>query len=110
VSSDPRPRPWDQIATLLASGSSEQVIPPPGLEPGYWAGGPSGCYQDGAFWLAYRLRRPVEAGRGYANVVARSDDGVHFETVATLGSGDFGAASLGRPALVVRPMVAGGCM
>ncbi len=33
------------------------------------------CDEDGTFWLAYRLRRPVGVGRGYANVVARSDDG-----------------------------------
>ena len=39
-------------------------------------------------------------GRGYANVVARSADGVTFETVATVTSEQFGAASLERPALV----------
>ena len=35
-------------------------------------------------WLAYRLRRPLGAGRGYANVVARSEDGENFETVTVL--------------------------
>ena len=59
---------------------------------------------DGStWWLAYRLRRPVGQGRGYANVVARSDDGVHFETVCTLDRDSFGAESLERPALVRRP-------
>ena len=67
---------------------------------GYWAGGPSAVWQDDAFYLAYRLRRPVTEGRGYANVVARSADGITFETVATVTSEQFGAASLERPALV----------
>lgn len=86
----------------------ETAIEPPGTGEGYWAGGPSAVYRDGAFWLAYRVRRPVdhtpvEDARGYANVVARSSDGVHFETVATLTSDEFGAASLERPALVALP-------
>ena len=71
--------------------------------PGYWAGAPSAIWADGAFWLAYRLRRPVGQGRGHANVVARSDDGVGFETVAAVSSDQFGAASLERPALVRLP-------
>ncbi len=58
---------------------------------------------DGTFWLVYRLRRPVGAGRGYANVVARSDDGERFETVAELGREAFDCESLERPALVALP-------
>lgn len=79
------------------------VVPPPQELPGWWAGAPSAVVVDGEVWLAYRLRRPVGAGRGYANVVARSDDGVSFETVAVVHQGDLGAASLERPALVVTP-------
>jgi hypothetical protein len=53
------------------------VVPSPGDGPGYWAGGPSAVRDDnGTIWLAYRLRRPLGAGRGYANVVARSQDGI----------------------------------
>lgn len=58
---------------------------------------------DDAIYLAYRLRRPVYEGRGYANVVARSSDGVRFETVCTLHRDDLGCASLERPALARRP-------
>jgi hypothetical protein len=58
---------------------------------------------DGTWWLAYRLRRPVGEGRGYANVVARSDDGVRFTPVVELGKDAFGAESLERPALVRTP-------
>jgi hypothetical protein len=45
----------------------------------------------------------VHLGRGYANVVAHSSDGLTFETVATVTSAQFGCASLERPALVRRP-------
>ena len=79
------------------------VIDPPGFGYGFWAGGPSAVHHDGAYWLAYRLRRPVTEGRGYANVVARSSDGVRFETVATVTSAQFECASLERPALVPLP-------
>src|SRR5471032_1440500 len=48
------------------------VVRAPRPGDGYWAGRPSAVHADGAFYLAYRLRRPVGAGRGYANVVARS--------------------------------------
>jgi hypothetical protein len=77
------------------------VVEAPGSGPGFWAGGPSVTLTgEGTFWLAYRLRRPVGEGRGYANVIARSDDGVVFETVAVLGREDFDCDSLERPALV----------
>jgi hypothetical protein len=82
---------------------SATVVAAPGDGPGYWAGGPSAVYADGWYHLAYRLRRPLDEGRGYANVVARSRDGVEFETVAVLHRDDFGAASLERPAMVRRP-------
>jgi hypothetical protein len=79
------------------------AIAPPGDGAGYWAGGPSAQLVDGVFYLAYRVRRPIGEGRGYANVVARSEDGVHFETVAVLEKDDFGAESLERPSLVHMP-------
>ena len=82
---------WSQAQVVLA---------PADPQPGAWAGGPSAQLVDGTWWLAYRLRRPVGEGRGFANVVARSDDGVHFEPVVELGKDAFGAESLERPALV----------
>ena len=88
------------ILALIAGDAYEVAVAPPGDGVGYWAGGPSAVWQDHAFHLAYRLRRPVTEGRGYANVVARSEDGVRFDTVATVTSEQFGAASLERPALI----------
>ena len=91
------------VLTRLAADEGELVVAAPGAGEGFWAGGPSAVRVDGTTWLAYRLRRPVDQGRGYANVVARSADGVRFEPVATVTSEQFGAASLERTALVRRP-------
>jgi hypothetical protein len=79
------------------------VVEPERAGPGSWAGAPSAVAVDGATFLAYRLRRPVGQGRGYANVVARSDDGEHFSTVAVLHRDAFGGDSLERPCLVRTP-------
>jgi hypothetical protein len=79
------------------------VLSPEDPRPGSWVGGPSAQYVDGVWWLAYRMRRPIGEGRGFANVLARSDDGVRFEPVAGLGREAFGAESLERPALVHTP-------
>ena len=92
----------------LLWGAGEVVIEPPGGGDGAWAGAPSAILVDGVYWLAYRLRLPLGAGRGIANVVARSVDGVHFDTVAVVDKEPFGAESLERPALVVTDEVGGG--
>ncbi|WP_304044492.1 hypothetical protein [Jatrophihabitans endophyticus] len=95
-----------EILDLLSGSDFEVAVQPPGEGTGFWAGGPSAVWHEDAFYLAYRLRRPVREGRGYANVVARSTDGVHFDEVTRVTSEQFGAASLERPALV--PIGGGG--
>lgn len=92
-----------RIVDVLAHDRGEVAVEPPGDGDGFWAGGPSIVHEDGVFHLAYRLRRPVDRGRGFANVVARSTDGVRFEPVATVTAEQFGSASLERPALIRRP-------
>ena len=89
----PLPR-WDD---------SVVVVEPPGAEPGAWSGAPSTVVADGEVYLAYRLRLPIGEGRGIANVVARSRDGIAFTVVAEVGKELFGAESLERPALVRTP-------
>ncbi|TAK68507.1 MAG: hypothetical protein EPO13_10375 [Actinomycetota bacterium] len=79
------------------------VVPAPGTGPGWWAGAPSAVLADGAFWLAYRERYPLDRGRGVGVVIARSEDGVHFAPVTTVHRDTFGAESLERPALVQLP-------
>ena len=79
------------------------AVAPPAPGEGTWAGAPSAACGDGEIYLAYRLRRPEGQGRGYAVVVARSADGVHFETLLTIRREELGAESLERPALVRTP-------
>ncbi|GAB3995400.1 glycoside hydrolase family protein [Nocardioides marmoraquaticus] len=79
------------------------VVPAPGSGPGNWSGAASAVLVDGEFWLAYRVRRPLTEGRGVETVVARSGDGVHFETVCAVHRDAFGAESFERPVLVRRP-------
>jgi len=62
-----------------------------------WAGSPGAALDaDCRVLLAYRLRYR----EGASTVVARSDDGERFETLATLRDEQFGAMSMERPALV----------
>jgi hypothetical protein len=82
---------------------STVVVDAPDAKPGAWAGAPSAVVDDGVVWLAYRLRRPIGEGRGFRNVIARSTDGLTFETVAAVGKDVFGGESLERPALVRAP-------
>jgi hypothetical protein len=80
--------------------SAEVVVPAPGPGEGNWSGAASAVLVDGAFWLAYRVRRPLSAGRGVSVVVAKSEDGVRFETVCDVHREAFGAASFERPVII----------
>jgi hypothetical protein len=88
---------------LPAVAGSAVVIQPPGRGPGNWAGAPSSVLAGDGIYLAYRLRRPPGDGRGYAVVVARSADGVRFETLLTIRREQLAAESLERPCLVRTP-------
>lgn len=81
------------------TGDVVVAVAAPEAGTGNWAGAPSAAFApDGSMFLAYRVRTPDT--RGAAIVVATSDDGVRFSTVATLEKERFGAESLERPALV----------
>jgi hypothetical protein len=79
---------------------AEVVVSAPDEGPGNWAGGASCVLVDGIFWLAYRLRRPINSGRGVGVVVAKSRDGVNFKPVCEVSREAFGAASLERPVIL----------
>jgi len=84
---------------LPRSGAAVVAVPAPGAGVGFWAGSSSAALDaDGSFVIAYRVRTG-ERGRG-SNVVARSEDGERYTTVAEIGQERFGAQSLERPALV----------
>ena len=88
---------------LPRPGRGVVAAEPPGTGSGYWAGAPCAVAGDGEIFLAYRLRRPVGRGRGYAVVVARSVDGERFETLLTVNKQQVAAESLERPALALTP-------
>ena len=71
---------WPATATALATAELPRpdraavAVPPPGREPGTWAGAPSAVARNGDIYLAYRLRRPIGAGprlRGRGGEVRR---------------------------------------
>ena len=97
-------RPTAQaVLAHLGREAGDVVFAPQEAGEGHWVGAPSACLVDGVWWLAHRERVPEGRGRGRATVLSRSDDGVHFEPVAEIGSAPFRAASLERPALVALP-------
>ena len=83
------------------------VVPAPGAGPGNWAGAPHAMVEEGVYWLSYRTRLAIgperDQTRGIETVVARSDDGERFETVARIERDGFGTDSFERPCLVRRP-------
>ena len=98
------------MATIVPLPSVEQgrvVVPAPDRGPGNWAGAPHALLDDGIYWLSYRVRRasgPERAQtRGVETVVARSEDGERFATVATIERDGFATDSFERPCLVRRP-------
>ena len=76
---------------------------PPGPGAGNWVGAPSAIRHGAEIFLAYRLRHPVDQGRGYAVEVARSADGEHFEVLQTITKDQMDTESLERPVLVDLP-------
>jgi hypothetical protein len=93
-----------EVADLApAPERSVVAIEPPGDEPGTWAGAPSAVPDGDQIVLAYRLRRPIGHGRGYAVAIARSADGVEFETIQVITKDEMDTESLERPTLVRTP-------
>lgn len=97
---------WPAIPTPDPA-RSVLALAPPEAAAGFWAGGPSACLDGDDVLLAYRLRRPVGDGRGYAVGVARWAGGAHagaaavpdLVTEVVLAREDFRSDSLERPAL-----------
>ncbi|HEV8686356.1 MAG TPA: hypothetical protein VGQ84_03710 [Gaiellaceae bacterium] len=86
---------------LPGTGRVAVAVPARGAGPGYWAGSPGAALDaDGTFVVAYRVRTGVGPDGGAETVVARSEDGDHLTTVATLDKSRFDAMSMERPAIV----------
>ena len=94
----------DDLATsslMAPPDPASAVIVKAASSPGgqNWAGAPSAIRVGDQIFLAYRLREVDR--RGYAVEVARSTDGVHFETLVTITKEQMDCESLERPALVL---------
>jgi len=84
---------------LPGAGDPAVAVPAPGAGPGFWSGAPAAVLDDdGTILLAYRVRNGHDGHD--ETVVARSDDGVAFETLVTLPEWRFDAMGVERPALV----------
>lgn len=83
--------------------NAQIAIEAPGEGPGFWVGASSAVEVDGTIYIAYRVRQPIELGRGQGVVIAKSTDGVHFETICTIDKTKMDAESLERPTLVYTP-------
>jgi hypothetical protein len=64
-----------------------------------WIGSPSAVRIGAEIFLAYRLREPER--RGYAVEVAKSSDGVSFQTLTSVSKEQMDCESLERPELVL---------
>ena len=93
--------PHDSLRGFPLPGTAASVVAvaAPGDGPGYWAGSSSAALdEDGTFVIGYRVRHGHD---GIAEtVIARSEDGERFTTVATLEQTEFGAKSMERPSIV----------
>ena len=82
------PDPARAVVVRAAAGSGGQS----------WVGSPSALRDGNEIVIAYRLRDPGR--RGYAIEVARSADGVHFESLVWISKEQMNCESLERPALI----------
>jgi hypothetical protein len=83
--------------------NAQVAIEAPGNGPGFWVGASSAVEVDGVLYMAYRIRQPIELGRGQGVVVAKSTDGIHFETLCTIDKSSMDAESLERPTIIHTP-------
>jgi hypothetical protein len=85
--------------SLPSLDHSVVAIGPPAQEPGSWAGDSSAVVTPDGIVMAYRMRTGSQ--RGCEVVVARSADGVRFETIQLITKEEMECESLERPALVL---------
>lgn len=84
---------------LFDPDAGTTVVEPPGTGPGWWAGAPGALWTGEHVYLVYRLRRP-RPERGGEVRLARSDDGITFETIWTARREEFSTTSIERCAIV----------
>jgi len=83
--------------------AAKVAIVAPGAGEGFWNGASSAFEHDGIIYLAYRNRLPIAMGRGQGIIIAKSNDGEHFETIQIIDKSSMNAESLERPTLLRTP-------
>lgn len=85
------------------------VLEPPGAGPGNWVGACDVIFddRDGRFYLYVRRRRPKNPGdpdeRGFSCAILESRDGHQFRQIWSAHRSQFGAASVEKGSLLIRP-------
>ena len=101
---DPCRRHFHAVPTFDPEQGTTVVEP---LQPGagHWCGACSVLNDADAFYLYYRIRRPrdQQPDRGYECRIARSEDGLRFETIWSLQKGALNSTSMERACLVRTP-------
>jgi len=93
---------WWGYLPLFDPAVGTTIVPPEHEGRGWWAGAPSITYdaETATWWLYYRLRKPRELGRGAECRIARSFDGIHFETAWRASKTEFESPSIERACLI----------
>lgn len=96
LGSDQHPSSFDPETGITIRQPDQQGV-------GYWVGGPGVMWDapTNAYFLTYRRRRPAGTtpGRGYLSVIARSDDGIHFEDILAIHQDQLDTLSIERTCL-----------
>lgn len=94
-------RQWGCLP-LFDPAAGTTIAEPDERGNGWWVGAPSILYDAGAglWWLYYRIRKPRRLGRGVECRIARSWDGVHFDTVWSARKAEFKSPSIERGCLI----------
>jgi hypothetical protein len=90
---------------MLPRWENSQLVMHTAHGTGNWIGAASALIHGDYIYLAYRVRHPVEKGRGNEVCLARSpiDNGIHFDVLCSIDKSEMDAESLERPALDVTP-------
>ncbi len=96
------PQSWGAFAAFDPQ-AGVTIREPVGEGIGYWVGAPGVFFdeRDQLYYLTYRIRRPrgVEPDRGAEVQLARSQDGIEFETIWKGTKDQLGSTSIERCAL-----------
>jgi len=96
---------WFGLAPLFDPEDGQTVVEPLTREKGWWAGAPSVIYDDrrGRFLISYRLRKPLDLGRGVKTCIVETKDGSDISVVWEATKEELDTPSLERGSLFKNP-------